>query len=110
MSDVENLGASHPQEDHVCFFSNFKCFFKFCYPYYNKYLYFLQPPKSDDLAVICYTSGTTDAPKGVMLTHENIVANFSAILHHLVEYRLNATDTLISYLPLGHMFERVCEV
>lgn len=44
-----------------------------------------------------------------MLSHENIVANFSAILHHLVDYRLCETDTLISYLPLGHMFERVCE-
>lgn len=69
----------------------------------------MQPPEADDLAVICYTSGTTDAPKGVMLSHENIVANFSAILHHLVDYRLCETDTLISYLPLGHMFERVCE-
>lgn len=83
MNDVENLGASNPQDDH--------------------------PPKVDDLAVICYTSGTTDAPKGVMLTHENIVADFSGIQHHLTDYRLCASDTLISYLPLGHMFERVCE-
>ncbi|XP_017478681.1 PREDICTED: long-chain-fatty-acid--CoA ligase 5-like [Rhagoletis zephyria] len=83
MDDIEGLGKINPQADH--------------------------PPEANDLAVICYTSGTTDAPKGVMLSHENIVANFSAILHHLVDYRLCETDTLISYLPLGHMFERVCE-
>ena len=38
-----------------------------------------QPPSPDDLATICYTSGTTGVPKGVMLTHGNIIADCTAL-------------------------------
>lgn len=38
----------------------------------------------DDLAIICYTSGTTSTPKGVMLTHANVIASVSTISIHLV--------------------------
>jgi long-chain acyl-CoA synthetase len=57
----------------------------------------------EDLATIIYTSGTTGVPKGVMLTHTNLVSNFveHAKMHHLgIEHRV------ISFLPLCHVYER----
>lgn len=47
-------------------------------------IFFLQPPKPESLATICYTSGTTGSPKGVMLTHKSIVANVSAVMLQMV--------------------------
>ena len=43
-----------------------------------------QLPSPDTLATICYTSGTTGNPKGVMLTNQNIIANVAGIMHLLV--------------------------
>lgn len=68
------------------------------------------PPKPTDLAVVCYTSGTTGNPKGVMLTHGQIVANVSAVIYQLGEQAPNSSDIMLSFLPLAHMFERCCEV
>ncbi|MEE9411457.1 MAG: long-chain fatty acid--CoA ligase [Methylococcales bacterium] len=56
------------------------------------------------LATIVYTSGTTGQPKGVMLSHQNILANVEAGWQ-AVEIR--ASDLFLSFLPLSHMFERV---
>ncbi|KAK3921551.1 LOW QUALITY PROTEIN: Long-chain-fatty-acid--CoA ligase 5 [Frankliniella fusca] len=67
------------------------------------------PPSKDDLCTICYTSGTTGNPKGVMLTHENVVASMSAVMMQMGDQRPNSTDVLISYLPLAHMLERCCQ-
>jgi long-chain acyl-CoA synthetase len=58
---------------------------------------------SDDLATIVYTSGTTGRPKGVMLSHRNILFNVEAGLKLLEIYR---EDRFLSFLPLSHMFER----
>ncbi len=58
----------------------------------------------DDLAEIMFTSGTTGDPKGVMLTHGNLLANLASIRHFIPGdpgYRL------VSILPLSHMFEQV---
>lgn len=44
------------------------------------------PPRPEDLCTICYTSGTTGNPKGVMLTHANVVAGVCAVLLQLGEY------------------------
>ena len=57
----------------------------------------------DSLAAIVYTSGTTGRPKGVMLSHRNVVSNVQAILE-IVEVR--SSDLFLSFLPLSHTFER----
>ena len=55
------------------------------------------------LATICYTSGTAGRPKGVMLTHGNILANVSACERLRL---VRSEDVFLSLLPLSHMFER----
>ena len=61
------------------------------------------PPKADDLAAIVYTSGTTGKPKGVMLTHRNVMSNVKAVMS-VIQPRLD--DVFLSFLPLSHTFER----
>ncbi len=56
------------------------------------------------LATIVYTSGTTGKPKGVMLSHQNILSNVESGLRAV---EIKASDVLLSFLPLSHMFERV---
>ncbi|GFV44669.1 long-chain-fatty-acid--CoA ligase 1 [Trichonephila clavipes] len=68
------------------------------------------PPNPSDVATVCYTSGTTGDPKGVMLTHANIIIDASAVIEQLGEYAPKKTDTMMSFLPLAHMLERLCEV
>lgn len=58
----------------------------------------------ETLATIVYTSGTTGRPKGVMLSHRNILANTRAGADTVA---LNHDDLFISFLPLAHMLERM---
>ncbi len=58
---------------------------------------------ADELATIVYTSGTTGRPKGVMLSHKNIVSNVKAIGECI---DLPENSRFLSFLPLSHMFER----
>ncbi len=60
--------------------------------------------KPDDLATLIYTSGTTGNPKGVMLSHNNILSNVMAVKHIPP---LEGNDKALSYLPLCHVYERV---
>ncbi|KAI5367906.1 Putative AMP-dependent synthetase/ligase, AMP-binding, ANL domain-containing protein [Septoria linicola] len=80
MKDVEAIGQKSPRPFH--------------------------PPRPEDTVTINYTSGTTGNPKGVILTHQNAVAAASA---SLCISRASKGDTICSYLPLAHIFQRVTE-
>jgi long-chain acyl-CoA synthetase len=68
----------------------------------------LEPLKAavtpDDILTIIYTSGTTGNPKGVMLTHSNIVSNVTGTLPYVP---VNSSHRALSFLPLCHIFERM---
>ncbi|REJ76347.1 MAG: long-chain fatty acid--CoA ligase [Acidobacteria bacterium] len=57
----------------------------------------------DDIATLIYTSGTTGEPKGVMLTHENLLSN---VIDAGEKYGFTEEDIPLSVLPLSHVFER----
>ncbi|XP_064129018.1 long-chain-fatty-acid--CoA ligase 1 isoform X5 [Loxodonta africana] len=67
-----------------------------------------KPPAPEDIAVICFTSGTTGNPKGALVTHQNIISVCSAFVK-ITEtvLTLSASDTHISFLPLAHMYEQI---
>ncbi|GLU08851.1 hypothetical protein SLE2022_257360 [Rubroshorea leprosula] len=65
------------------------------------------PPEPDDIATICYTSGTTGTPKGAVLTHVNLIANVAG---SSLDTKFYPTDCYISYLPLAHIYERVNQI
>ncbi|MFA6026048.1 MAG: long-chain fatty acid--CoA ligase, partial [Ignavibacteriaceae bacterium] len=60
--------------------------------------------KENDICTIIYTSGTTGEPKGVLLTHKNIVSN---VLDALKAFPIGPDDIFLSFLPLCHIFERM---
>jgi long-chain acyl-CoA synthetase len=59
--------------------------------------------KPDDVATLIYTSGTTGEPKGVMLSHQNIISN---VIDAGEKYSFSEKDKPLSVLPLSHVFER----
>jgi len=73
----------------------------------SQYVFNPTPPTANDLATICYTSGTTGNPKGVLLTHRNFVAIAANALSLI---SISSTDVHFSYLPLAHIFERTMQV
>ncbi len=62
--------------------------------------------KNEDLATIIYTSGTTGTPKGVMLSHKNILSNIQNS-NEIFQQFLSGNDRALSFLPLNHIFEKM---
>jgi len=83
IDDLEKLGQEHPHEP--------------------------TPPKYEDTACIMYTSGTTGAPKGVVITHKNLVATVGSIFTLLGKW-LRGDDAFLAFLPLAHILEYVVEL
>jgi len=83
VDDLEKLGKEHPHEP--------------------------TPPKYEDIACIMYTSGTTGAPKGVVITHSNLVATVGSI-YTLLGRWLQQEDSFLAFLPLAHILEYVVEL
>ncbi|EJU00585.1 long-chain-fatty-acid-CoA-ligase [Dacryopinax primogenitus] len=83
IDDLEKLGAEHPHEP--------------------------TPPKFEGTACIMYTSGTTGPPKGVVITHSNLVATVGSIFTLLGKW-IQQTDCFLAFLPLAHILEYVVEL
>uniref|UniRef100_A0A8C5PIC2 long-chain-fatty-acid--CoA ligase n=1 Tax=Leptobrachium leishanense TaxID=445787 RepID=A0A8C5PIC2_9ANUR len=65
-------------------------------------------PVAHDIAVIMYTSGSTGIPKGVMISHSNLIAAITGMAQRIPN--LGVTDTYIGYLPLAHVLELSAEL
>ena len=63
----------------------------------------LPAPGPSELAELVYTSGTTGDPKGVMITHRNLMSNVEAVIRRI---DVNEGDCMLSVLPLSHLFEQ----
>ena len=70
-------------------------------------------PEPEDVAVIMYTSGSTGQPKGVMLTHANLLSsllNACVLGCNLIGEDRSADEAYLAYLPLAHIFELTHEI
>jgi long-chain acyl-CoA synthetase len=85
-TEILNLGKEHFEQHH------------------DKYLSAKVCVRPTDLSTLIYTSGTTGTPKGVMLSHQNIVSNF---LEASNNHSLGKGHRCISFLPLSHIYERM---
>ena len=72
----------------------------------NKLLKKIPHIKRSDVSTIIYTSGTSDTPKGVILTHDSIIHNLEAAVEIFNDLKIS-NERFISFLPLSHSYERV---
>ncbi|KAL1558374.1 Long-chain-fatty-acid--CoA ligase 2 (Long-chain acyl-CoA synthetase 2) (Fatty acid activator 2) [Salvia divinorum] len=71
----------------------------------------VSPPEPDTICTIMYTSGTSGDPKGVVLTHENVVTNIKGVDLFMEQFedKMTVDDVYISFLPLAHILDRMIE-
>ncbi|XP_011079524.1 long chain acyl-CoA synthetase 1 [Sesamum indicum] len=71
----------------------------------------ISPPEPSSICTIMYTSGTSGAPKGVILTHENISTNIRGVDLFMDQFedKMTVDDVYISFLPLAHILDRMIE-
>ncbi|KAL1339493.1 hypothetical protein AAHE18_U041300 [Arachis hypogaea] len=71
----------------------------------------IYPPRAQDICTIMYTSGTSGDPKGVVLSHENIVALVRGmdLFMEQFEDKMTVEDVYLSFLPLAHILDRTIE-
>ncbi|KAI7897854.1 membrane dipeptidase-domain-containing protein [Cokeromyces recurvatus] len=69
-----------------------------------------EKPQPNDLALIMYTSGSTGAPKGVELTHANIIAAIGSAEYLVIDFLKFGNHSYIGFLPLAHVLEFLVEL
>jgi len=71
--------------------------------YFEFYILERNLPIASDIAIVMYTSGSTGIPKGVNLTHTNLISTLKAFTDAInIDYK---KDVFMGYLPLAHVFE-----
>jgi long-chain acyl-CoA synthetase len=70
----------------------------------------LTETSKDDVAVIIYTSGTTGLPKGVVLSHYNIISNMKSADFRTQDLPVTVNDKYVSFLPWSHVYGLTCEI
>ena len=66
-------------------------------------------PTPETPCIIMYTSGSTGNPKGVIITHSNIIRALNSYLYQLMDFTITEEDMYIGYLPLAHVLELIAE-